>query len=558
MLKHCLKFNKITSFLLAVLIPAAALVEVLVAKLLQLITDVASGKLHIQYGLVVGIVVGYIIIDALFYYFQSYYQEKWINSVSSGVRSELITRYLSDTKNEIGKSEEDSYNQMTNNITMFQNDYLRSLIDIYGQLSQFSIAVVLSIFIQPVLCLIIISLCLPGLLLPVVNQKILQTSKRGVLESSKSYTNTLKNVLEGLETIRLFNVNSIIRERFNYHNNQWLKMQNKDQKSRKIISGISQLVDNFLYLGTWVGGIYFVMQGSISLGQLVAFSQLMVFISEPIQLSSSLITGLIGGKEVARVILKKITKKHNNHENKKINKIQTIQYQNVTYEDNDTRLLILNNINLKLSTSKHYIIVGKTGSGKSTLMKLLRAEEYQYLGEILVNSVDLKEIDGSSLKMHIGVGEQDGHIFNATLKQNLTLFRNKYSISKLKQVLDQVSLHGFANEDGLSTNVSGANSELSGGEMKRLYTARALLDKHQFLIFDEPVSGLDPKTAQSIEQVLTNLEVGWVTITHHYNPKLFKFANEVIVIDNGTIAAEGKVGDPHVKLWLQRLNLVTN
>ncbi|MDH5105660.1 ABC transporter ATP-binding protein/permease [Lentilactobacillus diolivorans] len=560
MLRYCFRLNKVISVMLLILIPVASLIEVLVAKLLQLITDTANGKEHIQYVALVLIVLGYIFVDALFYYFKSYYQEKWLNKVSAGVRADLIARYL-DPQGGITQSlelEDNQYNQLTNNMTMLQNDYLRSFINIYGQLSQFSIAVMLSIFIQPMLCLMIIVLCLPGLLLPVINRQMLRSVKHGVLESSSAYTQILKNILEGLETIQLFNVNGVMQKCFDQYNTRWLKTQNKDQRNRKLVGGISQLVDNFLYLGTWVGGIYFVMKGSLSLGQLIAFSQLMVFISEPIQLSSELITDLIGGREVASVILRQLMPKNHLFKKKRVGAIQKIQFCNVTYQDSHDHRMVLRQVNLQLLTNRHYLIIGKTGSGKSTLIRLLLTTRANYQGKILINGIELNKIDDAELRSQIGVGEQNGHIFSATLGQNLTLFERKYATSELIGALNQVSLHKFANKASLDKNILGEGSELSGGEMKRLYTARALLDKHQFLIFDEPVSGLDPKTAQSIEQVLTNLEVGWVTITHHYNPKLFKFANEVIVIDNGTIAAEGKVGDPHVKLWLQRLNLVTN
>ncbi|MFT8470235.1 MAG: ABC transporter ATP-binding protein [Oenococcus sp.] len=557
MLGKLLSFSKKYSLLLLFLIPIASFVEISVASILQLLTDAANGRAHITYGLLVLLVLAYIVVDALFYFFSSYFREKWMNLTAAAVRASLMRKYLSEQQ-ALALSHDDnessSFNQLTNNMAVLQDDYLRAAVSIYAELCQFIIAMAISLFIQPMLCLVVLVLCLPGLLIPLLNQKLLKASKKDVLTSSEKYTQILRNILDGLRTIQLFNVNQIMRHLFDRQNQDWLVKQNKDQKNRKLIGSLSQLLDNFLYLGTWVGGIYFVMNKSISLGQLVAFSQLMIFIAEPLQSASGLMADYLGGQEAAKKIQANLALQQKIPVGQTINKLKSIAYQDIVYTKKDQT--ILRHINFKFETDKHYLIVGKTGSGKTSLMNLPLLDKNGYTGEILINGHDQKNIDLASLRSRLGVAEQSGAIFSASFQDNLSLFRQKFSKSQLQSALAQAQLSNYANDEAFAKQLSSSGHELSGGEAKRLVIARTLLDHFDYLLFDEPASGLDPHTAQAIEEMLMQLDLGWTIITHHYNEALFAFADQILVMADGEIAASGQLQDPTIQASLMRLNLL--
>lgn len=402
--------------------------------------------------------------------------------------------------------------------------------------------------IKPLLSFLIILLCLPGLLLPFYKQKNLKGNKHHLITVSQKYTNYLQDFTNGLRTIQLFNLQTKLTQIFQQQNHKLLKSQNKDQLTRKQIGGVSQLLDDFLYLGTWVVGIYFVLQKSITLGQLVAFSQLMIFISQPIQSASGLIGDVIGGKEAATKITEQTKASTEKSQSLKLAKLKSLNYENVSYAVSQKE--ILKNIQLNFDSDKHYLLVGKSGSGKSTLINL-PVSQTSFEGEILINNRPLYRYNLSEIVQNLSLLEQDSYLFSNSLKDNLSLYSNKISNQELLNVLKIVGLEKYASVDNLISQ----NNNFSGGEKRRIVLGRVLLRQKPFNIFDEPLTGLDPKTAHDISQILINLKSGWITVTHQFDQRLFQNADQIIVLDNGTVQAQGTLDNSNIKNWLKKLNL---
>lgn len=554
MLKKFMSYSKKNTILLLLVVPVASLIEISVAQVLRIITDTATGKIDVPYNILIIGVLGYIVADSITYFISSYIKEKWINEITTKTRSALIHSSLSESSSGTFKETSSSYNAITNNINVFQDDYLRSISNLYMQGWQFVIAVLMSLMIQPYLCIIVIIMCVPSILTPFINQKLLKRSRKNAIQASEQYTTILKNILDGLSTIHLFNISQIMQNQFDQKNQSWLKKQNIDQWNRKIIGGISQLLDSFLYLGTWVVGIYFVMNHSISLGGLVGFSQLIIFVSEPLQQSTDLFTNYVGGNEVAKGLFKDISAKNSTkHKTSILSPLTSIKYHSISFARGKNT--VLSNINVTFDAKKHYLVVGKTGSGKSTLLKLPLLNMGRYNGELVINQT-ITNYAIPELRKHVGVAEQGGYIFTDTLRNNLTFKKTSYSNQQLIALLKQVQLTKFASKQGLDLQLSNNGQQLSGGERKRLLIARALLQPSEYLFFDEPTTGLDPKTGEKIEEMLMKLNKGWVTITHRYNKELFNFVDEIIVIDKGKLIGKGSAKDPHIITQLEQLNLL--
>ena len=551
MLFHFFKLTKSKSLLLLFLIPVASAVEISVSYLLQLITDTATGKSSLSYLNLVLLVLIYILVDALVYFLSAYLEQTTLNEILSITKNKLLSAmFLQKTGvgHDVKKITTDYYNDFTATTDILKSDYLQGSINCYKQVCQFIIAISLSLMIKPLLSFLIILLCLPGLLLPFYKQKNLKGNKHHLIAVSQKYTNYLQDFTNGLRTIQLFNLQTKLTHIFQQQNHKLLKSQNKDQLTRKQIGGVSQLLDDFLYLGTWVVGIYFVLQKSITLGQLVAFSQLMIFISQPIQSASGLIGDVIGGKEAATKIIEQTKASTEKSQSLKLAKLKSLNYENVSYTVSQKE--ILKNIQLNFDSDKHYLLVGKSGSGKSTLINL-PVSQTSFEGEILINNRPLYRYNLSEIVQNLSLLEQDSYLFSNSLKDNLSLYSNKISNQELLNVLKIVGLEKYASVDNLISQ----NNNFSGGEKRRIVLGRVLLRQTMFNIFDEPLTGLDPKTAHDISQILINLKSGWITVTHQFDQRLFQNADQIIVLDNGTVQAQGTLDNSNIKTWLKKLNL---
>ena len=211
--------------------------------------------------------------------------------------------------------------------------------------------------------------------------------------------------------------------------------------------------------------------------------------------------------------------------------------------------IILKNISLHLSKKESLVIIGKSGSGKSVLLKCLMGLLKPNLGSIEIDGINItnaSRIEKESALKNIGVTFQNGALFdslnvweNITFKQT-RFFRFDKKEAKKKALLIIKNLE-------LDENILELYpSELSGGMQKRVAIARAICDQPQVLFFDEPTSGLDPITGKVIndliEKTVKNLGVSAITITHDIS-SIKNLASRVILLDNNRIAWSGKPND---------------
>lgn len=201
---------------------------------------------------------------------------------------------------------------------------------------------------------------------------------------------------------------------------------------------------------------------------------------------------------------------------------------------------VLKDISFTLNQGKHIAIVGSSGAGKSSLLKvLLRFWEYE--GDVYLENKSLREYNSEHVRQIMGVVSQHSHLFNATILDNLRLANPQASLAEIEDAIEAAQLKDFiANQpQGLDTFVGETGSKVSGGQARRIDIARTLLKKAPILLLDEPTEGLDNYTAQRLMQTLYQVSQGktMLLITH----KLIHWQgiDEVIVLDKGRILEQG-------------------
>ncbi|MEG1249138.1 MAG: cysteine/glutathione ABC transporter ATP-binding protein/permease CydC [Citrobacter sp.] len=221
----------------------------------------------------------------------------------------------------------------------------------------------------------------------------------------------------------------------------------------------------------------------------------------------------------------------------------TLTLQDVCFSYPGQAQNALDTLSLQAKPGEHIAILGRTGCGKSTLLQLLTRAWNPQRGEILFNDRPISSLSESSLRQSISVVPQRVHLFSATLRDNLLLAAPQASDDVLSEMLCRVGLEKLLEDDGLNAWLGEGGRQLSGGELRRLAIARALLHDAPLMLLDEPTEGLDATTeSQMLELISDVMRDKTVLMVTHRLRGLSRF-NQIIVMDNGQIIEQGNHAD---------------
>ncbi|AKE58412.1 heme ABC transporter ATP-binding protein/permease CydC [Citrobacter farmeri] len=203
----------------------------------------------------------------------------------------------------------------------------------------------------------------------------------------------------------------------------------------------------------------------------------------------------------------------------------------------------LDSLSLQVNPGEHIAILGRTGCGKSTLLQLLTRAWDPQQGEILLNDRPIAALNEKTLRKTISVVPQRVHLFSATLRDNLLLAAPDASDERLADTLRRVGLEKLLDDTGLNSWLGEGGRQLSGGELRRLAIARALLHDAPLMLLDEPTEGLDATTESQMLELLADVMRGktLLMVTHRLRG-LARF-DQIIVMDNGQIIEQGNHAD---------------
>lgn len=217
-----------------------------------------------------------------------------------------------------------------------------------------------------------------------------------------------------------------------------------------------------------------------------------------------------------------------------------IELSNVSFRYSENMPLVVDDMSLKIRPGQYVAIVGKTGCGKSTLMRLLLGFEHPQKGAIYYDGRDLERIDLRSLRRRIGAVMQNGKLFQGDIYSNIVISAPWLS---QEEAWEAAELAGIADDIrtmpmGMNTIISEGSGGISGGQRQRLMIARAIAPKPRILMFDEATSALDNITQKKISEALASLKCTRIVIAHRLST--IKQCDRIIVLDNGKIIEDGK------------------
>ena len=311
-------------------------------------------------------------------------------------------------------------------------------------------------------------------------------------------------------------------------------------------------VQQYAQVGAIFFGVYLIVEGTITQGALIGAVILGGRTMSPLsQLANTLsrvngaltayrnLATLIGGNSNASN-LSPISRPAFNGE---------IEFKNVSYAFDGSKQATINDISFKIPAGQKVALVGKMGSGKSTLSKLIAGILEPTSGAILIDGVDVRQIDSADIRKNIGIMLQDSWLFSGTIRENIQMGFNEYEDDHLLKICKVAGVDDFvgSHPKGYDLEIRERGVGLSGGQRQTINLARSLLHDPKILLLDEPTSSMDQGTEQKVVASLTthSTEKTMLIVTHR-NP-ILSMVDRIFVLDNGKIISDQKPEELGIK-----------
>ena len=294
---------------------------------------------------------------------------------------------------------------------------------------------------------------------------------------------------------------------------------------------------------TTAGG-YFASQGEITTGQLVTFLLISTRMTMPMFIFGILVNQLQRGEAAARRVFAAVDLEPTIVDDEDAialeNGIQTVEFNEVYFTYPNTSVKVLNGISFKVEEGEFLGVMGHTGAGKTTILKLLMRYYTPDSGEVLVNGRPITDYTLHSLREAIGFVSQDPFLFYGSVRDNV-VYNQEATEEGLEAALKMAGAWEFVQEleDGINTLVGDRGAMLSGGQRARISLARALLKAPSLLILDEASSALDAETERRIQENLLSSGKERATIAVAHRLSTIRNANEILSMVDGAIVERG-------------------
>ena len=348
---------------------------------------------------------------------------------------------------------------------------------------------------------------------------------------------TAREILIGIPVIKAFVRQDYEGEKFRKVNKEFYDVNIYVFKTMLIMLPLMTLIMNIMVVLILYFGAYDAINSGILTGDIIAFIQYATQI-----VTSFLMIGgffimlprfLVSARRISEVLNTEIT--ITDGEIKEIPENPTIEFRNVSYKYPGSEKETLKDINFTLKPGKTTAIIGGTGSGKSTILNLIPRLQDPSSGEILIDGVNIKEYNLKSLRDKISFTPQKAILFQGDVKSNMQIGKNDASDEEIRRALDLAQVDFVEN---LAEEVTQGGSNFSGGQKQRLSIARAIIDEHEFYLFDDCFSALDMNTERKIKNNLKELKDSSILIVSQRISTIMD-ADEILVVDNGEIIDRG-------------------
>ncbi len=375
--------------------------------------------------------------------------------------------------------------------------------------------------------------------------KRIKAIQKNIVKETTSLAGTTTESLRNIELVKSLGLTDQEIKRLNNNTYKILGLELRKVKSIRTLSFIQGTFVNALRQIILLVLFYLVFKNLLTPGQILTLTFYSFFIFGPLQEIGSIIINYREAEasleNFHNLMQKAPEAKPDNPV--KINKLESLEYNNINFKHKTATTAALNDINFKAKSGQTLAFVGPSGSGKTTLVKLLVGLYRPNEGAIMYNGINSNDIDFDELRTQIGFVTQDTQLFAGTIKENLLFVNPTATDEEILEVLKKSASHSLLSraDNGINTIIGEGGIKISGGEKQRLSIARALLRKPQLLIFDEATSSLDSITEEEITNTIKDISADsqQITILIAHRLSTIMHADKIHVLEQGDIVETG-------------------
>jgi HlyB family type I secretion system ABC transporter len=387
----------------------------------------------------------------------------------------------------------------------------------------------------------------PFFILALASTSILRRISREVFNAGAKENSYLIESLTGIRTVRSLAIEQTVRWRWEELLNDLVKKDFHGQIIGNRLGIISGVIQTFVNASLMWFGAWQVIQGELTMGQLVAFNMLVGNVLSPFQRLSMLWNELqeiiISTERINDVLEAQPEEDLQRKPRKALGRLNGhICFQNVSFRYHpESETNVLQNLNFEIQPEQMIALVGRSGSGKTTLSKLILGLYPPTEGKILIDGFDITNISLRSLRSQVGVVDQDTFLFGGTVRENISIAHPEATLEEITQAAKLAGADEFIKQMpmGYESEIGESGGMLSGGQRQRLAIARALLGNPRLLLFDEATSHLDSESERIIQNNLKTILQGRTSVIIAHRLSTVRNADLILVLDRGVLVESG-------------------
>lgn len=539
MTRFILKHKWYVAAIMAMLILEPSITSWLVFFLQKIFNSVTFGTEKIEIIRLITIALLVWVIKRLLILTIGVVKSRFICNIKQDVKHDLFQGILNLNTADISEiaASGEYISIFTNDITIIEQRFFSNLIGLLNQI--FTIIILGGSFfmLDPAMAGMVLLFGVIVMLVPPIFSRQLSEKNLTYSNTLSRFTQKVKEFITAYATIKNYNAEEIIGQKFDQKNQATEDAKFDADYSLSLADSVGSTLAWFMRVMVLGIGLVQIARGNMLLGTVMAASSFAEELAMPLQSIVENINAIRSVKTIADKV------NHLCHRADEITAAEDMALPDSIPEQLDIRFdhvdlkigdaTIIDRFTFTFEQGKKYLVIGRNGSGKSSLFKTLKKRMHNFSGTITIGGKDIRSYNNGELSQLASYMSEHVSIFSGTVLENISLFRSlgdsayEKAINKAQVNLDPSRLVG---EDGVN---------ISSGEQRRIEIARSLLKSARILIFDEVVSTLDIETAYEIEEMVLDFDQTVIFISHNFSGKLIHHYDEILVMDEGRLVAHG-------------------